>query len=1627
MPSSSAKTLKANLLEELEREARARVEASGDATEENAPAAAARFVRQCYETIAPDDLLARTAEDLLAAALSLWRFGRERTPGEVQIRIFNPSRGEHGWESPFTVVEVINDDMPFLVDSTSAALNGRDHPVQLVLHPVVGVRRDEDQVRRAMVADRRAEGFSGESYMQVEVERIFDPEEIEATREELELVYRDVRAAVRDWGAMRERIHRIVEGWESDPPPVDPEEIEEDRRFLEWLEDDHFTFLGYRELDLERKDGKDYLRLVPGTSLGVLKERETEESHRLRPLTRKMARFARQHNLMFVTKANPRATVHRPSHMDYIGVKRFGDDGEVIGESRFLGLFTSVAYSRQAREIPLLERKVERTLERAGFPPDSHDGKALLHILETFPRDELFQISEERLYEIAMGILQLQERQRIALFVRRDPFERFVSCLVYVPRDRYNTELRLEMKGILEGAFDGEVTAYYTQVTDSPLARVHYIVRTEPGQVPDYEVRRIESFLADAARSWADHLYEAMLLDPEVDDQDVAERRSRLFRKYRDAFPSFYRERFSIEDAVFDLGKIEEVLETGRLGMHLYRPEGAGDHELRFKLYHPEAPVPLSTALRRLENMGVRVVSEIPLEVRAKDAPVVHLHDFGLETRERVAVDLADIEHIFPEAFGRVWTGEVENDGFNRLVVRAGLAWHEVLVVRAYAKFLRQARSAFSQAYMQDTLIGSPLFTRLLIDLFTLRFDPDDQEDAAGRMREVQRRIRAALTEVQSLDEDRILRRFLNLVRHTVRTNHFQRSPEGERKPYLSLKLSSDGIKVLPQPRPMYEIYVYSPRTEAVHLRGGKVARGGVRWSDRKEDFRTEILGLMKAQTVKNAVIVPVGAKGGFVVKRPPAGGDREALLAEGVACYETMIRGLLDVTDNLVEGEVVPPPRVVRKDDDDPYLVVAADKGTAGFSDIANRIAAEYGFWLGDAFASGGSAGYDHKAMGITARGAWVAVERHFRELGKDIRNEDFTVVGVGDMSGDVFGNGMLLSEHTRLVGAFNHLHVFVDPDPDPTASFAERERLFRLPRSSWSDYDPAVLSEGGGVFERGAKSVELSPEIRKLLDIREEAVPPDRLVEALLTARVDLLWFGGIGTFVKASTETDAQVGDRANDAVRVDAGDLRCRVVGEGANLGITQRGRIEFALRAGEGSGKINTDAIDNSGGVDTSDHEVNIKVLLGEAMDRGELDLEERNALLGRMSDEVAELVLRDNYLQTQALSVAEHQGLQLLDAQQRMMRQLERSGALDRELEALPDDEAVVERMGAGEALTRPEIAVLLAYSKISLYRHVLESTLLDDPLLSKDLFLYFPKPLQEDYPELIRQHRLRREIIATYITNSMVNRVGPTFVSEITAETGTEPADVARAYTVTREAFDLRTLWGEIEALDYEVPAAVQLRMMTAVGRVVKRVTLWFLRNAAHPLDISPCTDEFRPAVETLYSGLDDLLPRPEQTELSRRQRSYVREGVPEPVARRVAALPVLAAACDVWSIARGDRRGIEEVGRIYFVLGDRFGLDWLREAAGRLSADGRWQKGAVAAVVDDLFEHQGAMARQVLGEADSDAAPRRAIEHWARGREGAVKRTEEVLRELRSAKSLDLAMLMVADDQLRRLAEEG
>ncbi len=1579
--------------------------------------AAEQFIRHYYDNIAPEDIVGADPEDLYGAALSLWQFGARREPGEVKIHVFNPRVEKHGWHSPHTVIEIVHDDMPFLVDSVTMALNSRNLTVHLVVHPQFAARRAADGKIIALAPRGEiGNGAISESYMHIEIDEHGAAGTLREIERQLKDVLADVRAAVAGWRPMIERVDGLIAELEATPPPnADPEHVAETVAFLHWLLDDHFTFLGFREMDIEGRGKDARIHVREESCLGLLHDPEIAVFQGLRELGRlptEVQAYLRQRELVVMTKTNRRSTVHRPVHMDALAVKRFDEKGRVNGIRLFVGLFTSAAYNQTPHDIPLLRQKIFDLVRRAGYEHTSHAGKSLVHILDNYPRDELFQTGLEDLYEITRGIVQLQERQRIALFLRRDPFERFISAFVYVPRDGYNTRLRLTFERILTSAFDGTVVNWYTYMSDDVLSRLQFIIETTPGEIPDYDREEIEARLVEAGRSWTDRLKQALT---ETMGEEAG---LQSFERYDGAFPGNYCEDFSAHAAVYDIGCIDRSLATGDLGMNLYHPIEAGEDEFCFKIYQPGSSVPLSDVLPMLENMGLKVLGERPYEVNPADAgKTVWLHDFSLVSRDGTAIDFDAVRELFHDSFARIWRGEVENDGFNRLVISARLEWREVVILRAYSKYLRQTGIPFSQAYMEETLARNGAITRLLAELFEVRFKPDFRGDADKLTADLLRDVYDRLESVESLDEDRIIRRFLNIIGATARTNYFQTGPDGLPKPHLALKFDAGRIDELPQPRPFREIFVYSPRVEGVHLRFGPVARGGLRWSDRREDFRTEILGLVKAQQVKNAVIVPVGSKGGFVCKQLPPAGDREALTAEGIACYSILISGLLDLTDNRVGDDVVAPPDVLRKDGDDPYLVVAADKGTATFSDIANGIARGYKFWLDDAFASGGSAGYDHKKMGITARGAWESVKRHFREMDHDTQSQDFTVVGVGDMAGDVFGNGMLLSDQIRLIGAFNHLHVFVDPDPDPKASFAERKRLFEMPRSSWADYDTGLISKGGGVFERRAKAIRVSARMKALFAIEADSLTPAELIQAMLRAEADLLWFGGIGTYVKSSRETDAAVGDRANDALRVDADELRCKVIGEGANLGVTQLGRVEFGLRGG----RINTDAIDNSAGVDTSDHEVNIKILMGDLIARRKITRKQRDKLLGEMTDEVAALVLRNNYQQTQSLSVVHYQAAARMDEQLRLIRALERAGRLNREIEFLPDEESFAERQAEGRPLTRPELSVLLAYAKIATYDELLASNLPDDPLLGADLARYFPHPVQNKYAEAIARHRLRREIVATGLTNSIVNRTGPGFINEMHLKTAMGVPAIVRAYTISREVFDLRSLWHEIEALDTAAPAASQTRMLLQTVRTLWRTTPWFLRNCAHPLDITALIAEFHEGVQRLSTVLDDILAPDQRQDTRERAKRYAQPGVPGDLAARIGRLKALSSAPDIVRIAGAVQQGVEDAGAAYFLIGDRFRLDWLRRAAGAMSADTQWQRLALAAVIDDMWSHQYDLTAAALKSGKTGAA---AVEAWAAERAELTDRIEALLGEIQSAPTPDLAMLAVANRELRALA---
>ncbi|XVQ12307.1 NAD-glutamate dehydrogenase [Spirillospora sp. CA-255316] len=1565
------------------------------------------YLRLYYRNVAPEDLLSRDPADICGPAMAHRLLGEERPQGRAKVRVFTPNLEEHGWDPGHTVVQVVTDDMPFLVDSVAMELSRHQLTTHLIVHPLLGVDRDVAGQLKAFRHKLDSPLDLDESWIHVEVDRTSDRARLDELERDLLRVLQDVRVAVEDEPKMRSRAGEIALQIRDEPPPLSEAERDEGVELLDWLADSHFTFLGYRDYTLT-EDGT-ALRPEPGTGLGILRndKRESDSFAALPPEVREKATEKR---LLVLTKANSRATVHRPAYLDYIGVKKFDAGGAVIGERRFLGLFTHVAYSESIANVPVLRRKLDEVLERAGFTPDSYDGQDLVEILETYPRDELFQVSVADLLPIALGVLRLRERRQLKLFLRKDLYGRFMSCMVYLPRDRYTTKVRLKIQEILKEAFDGVSVDYSANVSESLLARLHVVVRGERGRpLPDVDVEDLEARLAAATRSWGDDLADAIV------EQCGEERAGALARRYGEAFPEGYKADFPARTAVSDLKRLDGLDDAHDTSINLYEPYGAGPGERRLKIYRLGEPITLSRVLPLLQNMGVEVIDERPYEIKPADKGRAWIYDLGLRYRPSPDVPEDTTKELFQDAFTALWRGEIENDGFNALVLHVGLTWRQAMILRAYALYLRQTGNAFSKRYFEQVLLRNASITRLLVRLWESRLDPSlaggEDERSAG----ISEELHGKLDEVASLDEDRILRAYLSMIQATLRTNHYQR------KPYLALKFDPERIPELPQPRPKFEIYVYSPRVEGVHLRFGSVARGGLRWSDRREDFRTEILGLVKAQAVKNTVIVPAGAKGGFVGKQLPDPADREAFMQAGIACYKDFISGLLDVTDNMVDGKVVPPPNVVRHDGDDTYLVVAADKGTATFSDIANEVAASYGFWLGDAFASGGSVGYDHKAMGITARGAWESVKYLFRSLGTDIQNEDFTVVGIGDMSGDVFGNGMLLSRHTRLVAAFDHRHVFVDPDPDPEPSFRERERLFKLPRSTWADYDAKLISKGGGVFPRTAKSIRITPQMRTALGIADDvkAMTPFQLIHAALCAPVDLLWNGGIGTYVKATLENHADVGDKANDTVRADAAELRCKVIGEGGNLGLTQLARIEFARNGG----LVNTDFIDNSAGVDTSDHEVNIKILLDQVVRDGELTRKQRDNLLYEMTDEVADLVLRDNYAQNVVLAASRAQASSMLHVHARYLRKLERDGKIDRRLEFLPDDKALAERRQAGLGLTGPEFSVLLAYGKLTLDHELIASNLPDDPYLESWLVDYFPTPLRERFRAYMDRHPLRREIITTAVVNDVVNNSGITFGFRISEETGASSQDIARAYLVAREVFDMPRFWRSIEALSHQVDQSTQIKMLLEARKLTERGARWLLHNRRPPFDIRENIDFFSKGAVTLGSRLPKLLAGLDLAAFEQRRDEFAERGVPDELAEQCAMLVPAYSTFDLVGIAHDTGRQVEEVAEVYFDLADRLQLSRLRERIIALPRDDRWRSMARSALRDDLYAAHAALTRDVLVTSEPGAQPEERMVHWADKNRTAVSRAQLTLSEIWESDSFDLATLSVALGAIRTL----
>ena len=1582
----------------------------------------ALFAEQFFGIISLDELTQRRLSDLAGCTLSAWRIIERFDPRHPEVRVYNPDYERHGWQSTHTAVEVLHHDLPFLVDSVRTELNRRGYSIHTLQTTVLSVRRGLDgELVELLPKGTSGEGVQHESLMYLEIDRCANAAELNVLARELEQVLAEVRVAVADFQPMKDKLRDILALVEQCPYAPAQNEKAEVNAFLEWLVGNHFTFLGYEEFTVAADAEGGQMLYDPQSFLGLtrlLRSGLSAEDLRIEDYA---VNYLNEPLLLSFAKAAQPSRVHRPAYPDYVSIRQLDEQGRVIKECRFMGLYTSSVYGESVHAIPYIRLKVAEVERRSLFDPKAHLGKELAQVLEVLPRDDLFQTPIDELFSTVMSIVQIQERNKIRVFLRKDPYGRFCYCLAYVPRDIYSTEVRQKIQQVLMERLKASDCEFWTFFSESVLARVQLILRVDPKNRIDIDPQQLENEVIQACRSWKDD-YASLVVEGFGEAQG-----NNILADFPKGFPAGYRERFAAHSAVVDLQHVLALSERKPLVMSFYQPlTQTGKQLLHCKLYHADTPLALSDVLPILENLGLRVLGEFPYRLRHANGREFWIHDFAFTYSEGLDLDIQQLNDTLQDAFVHIVQGDAENDAFNRLVLTAGLPWRDVALLRAYARYLKQIRLGFDLGYIASTLNNHTDIARELTRLFKTRFylarklTQDDLDDKQQRLEQA---ILTALDDVQVLNEDRILRRYLDLIKATLRTNFYQADANGQAKPYFSFKFNPKLIPELPKPVPKFEIFVYSPRVEGVHLRFGNVARGGLRWSDREEDFRTEVLGLVKAQQVKNSVIVPVGAKGGFLPRRLPLGGSRDEIQAEGIACYRIFISGLLDITDNLKEGGVVPPVNVVRHDDDDPYLVVAADKGTATFSDIANGIAIDYGFWLGDAFASGGSAGYDHKKMGITARGAWVGVQRHFRERGINVQQDPITVIGIGDMAGDVFGNGLLMSDKLQLVAAFNHLHIFIDPNPDPASSFAERQRLFDLPRSAWTDYDTSIMSEGGGIFPRSLKSITITEQMKQRFDISADRLTPTELLHALLKAPVDLLWNGGIGTYVKSTEESHADVGDKANDALRVNGDELRCKVVGEGGNLGMTQLGRVEFGLNGGA----TNTDFIDNAGGVDCSDHEVNIKILLNEVVHAGDMTEKQRNQLLGSMTDEVGALVLGNNYKQTQALSLAARRARERIAEYKRLMTDLESRGKLDRAIEFLPSEDQLAERLAANQGLTRAELSVLISYSKIDLKEQLLKSQVPDDDYLTRDMETAFPPSLVNKFADAMRRHRLKREIVSTQIANDLVNNMGITFVQRLKESTGMSPANVAGAYVIVRDIFHLPHWFRQIEALDYQVPAEIQLTLMDELMRLGRRATRWFLRSRRNEQDAGRDVAHFGPKIAQLGLKLDELLEGPTRDRWQARYQGFVKAGVPELLARMVAGTTHLYTLLPIIEASDVTGEDPAQVAKAFFAVGSALDLAWYLQEISNLPVENNWQALAREAFRDDIDLQQRAITISVLQMVDAPQDMDERVALWLEQHRVMVERWRAMLDDLRNATGTDYAMYAVANRELVDLALSG
>ncbi len=1522
--------------------------------------------------------------------------------GEDIINIYNPKMKDQGYRSEYSILEILTKDKAFLIDTLKIFFVKLNLSANFVCHPIYSCKQNTKKQITSIsgVVKPDADNIS---VIHIEFDRI-KTAKLESIKKKVIKVLNKLTQTNNDWQSMQSKMLEVIEITQKNKVTSKDPKTKCSLDFLRWILDDNFTFLGYRKYIIDANK----LEPINKSGLGVLKRKSSKKaSDSFSRLPDNLKEKALKPNLIFISKSNKLSDIHRNSYMDYIGIKEFNAKGEVIAEHKFLGLMTAKAYHYMPKDIPLISQKVEKIISSLGVTDKSHAKKEYNNIIAQIPRDELVQAPSSHIKTMLTSLYHFEKSKHLLFFVRKDIFEGYISCYVYVPSDNYSTNLEGKIKDYLSGEMNANSVKTNIVFTDNMYMYMHFLLRVTPGEVAKYNKVKIEKQLKFMVRDWSSVVFG--LLEENIGKSAA----NNIFKKYSNKIPTSYKENFSQQQAEKDLILLDSLTKDKPLNLKLYKKEQAKSN-LRLKLYGLDEVANLSDLVPILENFGFTVKSATPYQFSDDGCNVGWIVEFILGIDFELKADLADLENNFVNSFLSIWNKTSETDVLDKLTLSKGINYRDVTLLRAVAKYMQQAKAPYSIFYIYQAIDNNPEIAQDLVELFHTRMETGVKKSRDERTEKVLKKLKTKFKKVSSLDEDRILRWFVIVIQAMLRTNFFQLDKSKNHKEVLSFKLESAKIPDLPLPKPMYEIFVYSSSFEAIHLRGGKVARGGLRWSDRKEDFRTEVLGLVKAQIVKNAVIVPVGSKGGFFVKNPD-NSSRDAFMAEGIRCYKMFISGLLDITDNIVAGKTVAPKNVYRHDGNDPYLVVAADKGTATFSDIANGVAREYGFWLDDAFASGGSVGYDHKGMGITARGAWESVKRHFRHLGKDIQKQEFSVVGIGDMGGDVFGNGMLLSKKIKLTAAFNHIHIFIDPTPNSDKTFVERKRLFETPRTTWDDFDKKLMSKGGGVFSRADKVIKITPEMQKVFDIKEKQLSPNQLINRLLKAPVELLWNGGIGTYVKSESESNQDVGDKANDSLRINGSELRCKVIGEGGNLGFTQLGRVEYA----QNGGMILTDAIDNSAGVTCSDHEVNIKILLNQSVEAGDMTVKQRNTLLAKMTDEVGRLVLRQNYQQPQAISIGLSQKSLFID-QVRIMRQLEKEGRLSREVEFLPTDKEIKQRLANNEVFTAPELAILLAYSKISLFDELVSSNLSEADLFKTNLNLYFPKPLRKKYAPQMQTHPLQKEIAATFLTNSILNHMGPIFIYRKKEETGQTACQIVLAYCAALEVTNARFYWNLVDELDNEINADLQNKLHLQIRNTLEKVSTWLLLNRRDSIDIVKIKEEFTDVIK-ISKLLPNLISAETKKDMNERISKLVKGGVDKTIATEITYLSYAVRSLDIINLAKEMKQPVENVAKLYFKLSKKLDIRWLRKSIKDLYDNDYWRRRACSSLMQNLMSN---LVKITTNAALLDKNTEKAINKWSEKSENLLTSYTNCIKEV-SAGDIDISRLSVAIGELSELAK--